>query len=494
MKTKEINNKQLKSKQDEALTQNTNLFYAFLETIPARAIFLDKNGIIIGANKLASRHLRVLAANKLGINVKKYIGTYVYDLFPSKLARRRKKFLDFSIRTGKTIHFEDREDDRINYHSVHPLKNKNGEVEHTTIVVTDVTEQKKMRQDLKKSEEKYRNLVENTHVGICTLNTKGKFVYVNKSLYRMIGHHEKGILKKSFFDIFIPSTGSNIPDSLFGDLTNRMCSRNFEFKTTNSAGEEIDVEAHFTAIKISGKFKGFNAIITDISKRKRAEEKILVYQKDLRTLSSKLSLSEQRERHAIATEIHDNISYNLSVCQMKLAQLKTEEDNNSNKELTEIQAILKQLIQQTRSLVFEISSPLLYEIGLEAALDKLTEQIQEKSGIDCIFLDNGSYKPLNEDMRTLMFHMVRELLANAVRHAQASHIRVGIKRFGNELGIYVKDDGIGFDYSPKRYQNGDSQGFGLFSIRERLRYIGGRMEIKTKTGKGTQVILFAPLN
>jgi signal transduction histidine kinase len=124
-------------------------------------------------------------------------------------------------------------------------------------------------------------------------------------------------------------------------------------------------------------------------------------------------------------------------------------------------------------------------------MERLTEQIQERHGIPCDFIDDKQPKPLDEDIGIHLFQMVRELLTNVIKHSRAKHARVYVNKRENDICIVVEDDGIGIDSSKSNYS--DAKGFGLFSINERLHYVGGRMEIKNKQGGGTQVVLIAPL-
>ena len=235
-------------------------------------------------------------------------------------------------------------------------------------------------------------------------------------------------------------------------------------------------------------------ILCDVTERKRAEEKLLTYQKELRSLASQLSLAEERERRRIATEIHDRISQNLAMCRIKLeALVKSALSTPFAEPLNEICSIIKQLIDQLRSLTFELSSPLLYELGLEAAVERLTEEIQEQHGVLLNFEDDGQPKPLDNDIRVLVFQAVRELLINITKHAQARHASVCMKRHDGNLRITVVDDGVGFDTSRISPDSKRTKGIGLFSIRERLHQIGGHIEVKSKRGHGTRVTLAVPL-
>jgi signal transduction histidine kinase len=235
--------------------------------------------------------------------------------------------------------------------------------------------------------------------------------------------------------------------------------------------------------------------LVDISKRKKAETQLLEYQKELRSLASQLSLAEERERRRIATEVHDRISQAMAVCSIKLgALLESASSTRLAKDINEINTLIKQMISDTRTLTFELSSPLLYDLGLEAAIEQLTEQMREQYGIQFTFTNDGQSKPLDNDVRILIFQATRELLVNAMKHSQARHVNVIMKKYNGYLCTTIQDDGIGFDTSQLNSYMKKLKGFGLFSIRERLHLIGGQMEVKSTKGYGTRVVLTVPLN
>jgi signal transduction histidine kinase len=208
---------------------------------------------------------------------------------------------------------------------------------------------------------------------------------------------------------------------------------------------------------------------------------------------TELSLIEERERRYIATELHDNISQTLAIAKIKLGM--AQEVTSSIDwvgSLNEIGELIDQAIQYTRSLTFELSPPILYELGLEAGIEWLTEQIQEKHGIQVGFEDDRQPKPMSEEIRLILFKATRELLINIVKHAQASKAKVSIWREDPSIRIRVEDDGVGFSTSEGR-QLRKATGFGLFNIRERIKYLGGDMVIESEPGRGTRVTLSAPL-
>ena len=143
-------------------------------------------------------------------------------------------------------------------------------------------------------------------------------------------------------------------------------------------------------------------------------------------------------------------------------------------------------------MTFELSPPILYELGLEAGIEWLTEQIQEKHGIQIGFEDDRQPKPMSEEIRITLFKATKELLINIVKHAQASKAKVSIWREDHSIRIRVEDDGVGFS-TPEGKQLRKTTGFGLFNIRERIKYLGGDVVIESEPGRGTRVNLSAPL-
>jgi signal transduction histidine kinase len=141
-------------------------------------------------------------------------------------------------------------------------------------------------------------------------------------------------------------------------------------------------------------------------------------------------------------------------------------------------------------LSFELSPPLLYDIGIEATIEWLAEQMQKQHYILFFCENDGSPKPLKRDVSILLFQTVRELFMNIVKHSQAHQVNVEISREADDIKIVVADDGIGFDASKV---NTDLS-FGFFSIRERLKYLGGSLSIDTGPGRGTRVTVTSPLD
>ena len=197
---------------------------------------------------------------------------------------------------------------------------------------------------------------------------------------------------------------------------------------------------------------------------------------------------------AFSVFLHDLVGQSLALCNIKLGSL-LEQDSSAlfTQELNEIRDLISQMIKEIRSLSFTISSPLLYEFGLDAAIEQLAEEMQKQYGLVINFRCNKQARSPGNDIRVIIFRLVRELFTNILKHAQAHYVEVLMEQHKEYLKLVIEDDGVGFKVSQLHSRKRKGNGFGLFSIRERLSYIGGKVEIKSKPGKGTKITITVPL-
>ena len=236
------------------------------------------------------------------------------------------------------------------------------------------------------------------------------------------------------------------------------------------------------------------ALFEDITERRESEEKIRTYQAQLQSLASELSLTEERERRRLATVLHDHIAQLLVVAKGKFEQMQESAIYRSlAKPMEEIRRLIEESIRYTRSLVFELSPPILYDLGFEPAMEWLAEHMEKQYGLVVHLENDDEPKPLDNEAGVLLFRAVRELLFNVLKHAQASYTRILLLRDGDHLQVIVEDNGVGFTQKQLEAKSGKMEGFGLFSIRERLNYFGGSMKIESNSGEVTRVILNFPL-
>ena len=226
---------------------------------------------------------------------------------------------------------------------------------------------------------------------------------------------------------------------------------------------------------------------------REVHKQLLIYQKQLQSFASEITLVEERDRKQIASELHDRIGHGLAACQMQIETILQEPlENYPAQLLNQTLHVLEQTIQDTRTLTFEISPPILYEIGLEAALEWLIEQMESQYQVKIEFIDDGQPKELSEDSRGILFRSIRELLFNVIKHAETLHAQVRIQRKNNNVRLSVEDKGAGFPMQNMQETASSQKSFGLFNIRERIEYLGGTFECRSQKEKGTQVIIEMP--
>lgn len=217
------------------------------------------------------------------------------------------------------------------------------------------------------------------------------------------------------------------------------------------------------------------------------------YQVNLKRLNSELSITEERERRRIAEFLHDGISQILSLANLKLSSLQISDQNvKTHKTICESIELINAAISQTRSLTYDLSPPILYELGLIPAIKWKLEQIENKYGISTILKSKVAKIEINSDVRILIFRIISELLNNVIKHANANSVEINISIEQKILYISVVDNGKGFNFRETTKSTAQS-GFGLFSIRERLDSIQGSLYFESGKLKGTKAVIQIPV-
>ena len=222
-------------------------------------------------------------------------------------------------------------------------------------------------------------------------------------------------------------------------------------------------------------------------------ESLDIYQKQLRRLAAELSLTEARERREIASDLHDHIGQALAYAYQKVSMLQGNSIfSGMEDDFSEVLSILDQTIRYTRNLTVEISPPVLYELPFLDALHWLSEHSAKKYKQKIKVTCNGEQKKIADDVRSFIFKSIQELIRNVYKHAQTEKIEINLTYFPEHFTIKVIDKGIGMDVEKYSAMQSYTDCFGLFSIKERLSYIGGSLHIESFPAKGTTVKIDAP--
>jgi len=273
-----------------------------------------------------------------------------------------------------------------------------------------------------------------------------------------------------------------------------------------AAGEVTGNQAYTQVIPPAGNdeigvlVSNFNTMIERIRTREealRANARILEdYQERLRSMAAELVAAEERERRALAEALHDSVCQTLAVAKLQVECLLGKEDPSTDRAapLTRSRDLLMQAIVEARGLIGQLSPRVLYDVGLDAALDHLADQIEDRYGLNVrVQNDDGDDTPIVDDLRVLIYRAVQELLMNVVKHAGATQAEVTLRRRDGRMEVAVADNGSGFQRPAAHLTPNERGGFGLFSIRERVRYVGGELTVDSSPGQGARIRMVVPL-
>jgi len=370
----------------------------------------------------------------------------------------------------------------------------NGEI---VTVYDDMTKRQLAQEYLQEERNLLRTLIDHIPDKVYVKDKNSRFIICNKSVIASEGvKREEELIGKTDFDLYEQALAQQFFDKEQELMRTGRPIINCEIQASDSDGSVRSILVTKVPLRDhSGNIVGMVGINRDITERKQAEHKLLEHQNHLKQLATRLTLTEERERRHIASEIHDEISQTLAMVKIKLDTLRNSPPSEASAaEIKEISSSVENVIQKTRTLTFELGNPLLYVLGLEAAVAEwLSEQVQKRHGIATEFQDDGKAKPLDDDVKMMLFRNIRELRINCIKHANAGKVRVNIRRIDDSIEVVVEDNGVGFDPAEVRLTVGKKSKFGLFSIRESLENLGGHFEIVSKPGAGCKAIMTAPL-
>jgi len=481
---------------EEKLRESEQKFRELFESAREAIILLDLEKRITDVNQFVEeygfRREDLIGRNYLDFVVEPYREKAIKDF--DLLRRGVPLGGEFEVNTPKG---------RIVAHYVDNPIVRDGNVVGVQSILTDVTERRKAEAALRASEERYRLLAHHASDVIWTMDLNSRFTYCSPSVAQTMGYTPQEILSKRPDEILTPASYESVMKILAEEMEmeregrgNPFRSRTVEVEQIHKDGTRLWVESKASFLRDpDGKAIGIVGVTRDISQRKRIEQRLLDYQDRLRRLAAELTLAEERERRRIAVGVHDQIGQRLALTKLALQSLAAASPGGDvARVLNEACEEIETVIEDAHSLTFELSNPVLYEVGFEGAVESwLMRQVQGRHGIECTFTAGRRPLELDQETSVTLFHVVRELLTNVVKHAQAKHVDVRIRRIKETVQITVQDDGVGFQPVKNCQVVSKSGGFGLFNVQEKLDYLGGSVTIKSQLGKGSRVAVMAPL-
>jgi len=257
-------------------------------------------------------------------------------------------------------------------------------------------------------------------------------------------------------------------------------------------GSVVRIETSRTVVDVGGGERIVLSIARDATERLRFEEQLRRAHERVQHMAFEAAVAEERARRRLALILHDGIGQQLALSKIKLLSVRASLEDPHRAAMDAAVTLLSQSISESRSLVFELSPPVLYDLGLRAALAWLVDELAKNQGMRVTVTDDDADPPLDDTTRAIVFRAVRELLLNVFKHAGALEANVSLARTGDLLEVAVEDRGVGFETGARAPGDGTA-GFGLLSLREQIVHIGGTVEIASARGHGTRARLWVPL-
>lgn len=362
-----------------------------------------------------------------------------------------------------------------------PITNAAGEVTAVLGVSRDITERRKMEDTVRESEVNFRALAENAMDGIVILSGEnGRFVYSNKAATNMSGYTAEEILQRSPWD-FLPlnmetTLKKTFQKKIAGDPS---IPARYETLTTRKDGQQFPVDLSVARTVWRGK-PAVLIIARDVSLHKKLEE-------ERSRLATNLLEIQEKERQNISAMLHDHLGQLLTLTRLELGSVASY-DANSKKSINNAIERLDEALESVRRLAVSLRPPILDDLGIEVALETLTEEFADGSGIQTSFTHTGPNPALGNAGETCLYRVLQETLTNAARHSGATRIDVQLRTTGRKVCLEIHDNGKGFDPKAQKKQ----RGIGIIGMRERLSYCRGTLDIISETGKGTTIRALIP--
>jgi len=352
----------------------------------------------------------------------------------------------------------------------------------------DITERKRVEEELRQSEERFRGAFEFAAIGMGLVAPDGRWLRVNQSLCDIVGYTERELLALDFQTITHPDDLHADLDYLRQMLEGSIAYYHLEKRYIHKQGGTVWILLSVSLLRDrKGEPLYFISQVQNISERKSAQETLQAYTNRLKALSHQILETQETERRRLARELHDEIGQMLTTIGLRLYQLKAGCPEEMQSAIDEDIVFVNQAIGQVREMSLNLRPPMLDVLGLEATLRWYAENQRQRTGLDVQMVGHLEGTRSDPELEISCFRIVQESITNVLRHARAKHVWIELRQEEAEFNVVIRDDGIGFDVADMQTRAGQGGSFGILAMRERVDLLGGRMEIESAPDRGTRV-------
>lgn len=275
-----------------------------------------------------------------------------------------------------------------------------------------------------------------------------------------------------------------------------------EVKTTSKKGKSIWLEMSIIPYNPTRDKTELLIIASEITERKEAQIEIerlteanfKEKMSQQKIISSKIIENQEKEQNRIAKDVHDGIGQMLTGLKYNLESININDIEKTTNKIEHLKELTTDIIKGVRAATFNLTPPELSDHGIVPAITKLTNELGKLTGKELLFFNKTDFNQrLDSLVEINIYRITQEAINNAIKYADSSHILVSLSHSKNILSIVIDDDGKGFEPSKvKKVKNGDG-GMGMTFMKERIKYIDGRLFLNSEINNGTRVTMNIPI-
>lgn len=358
----------------------------------------------------------------------------------------------------------------------------------------------KMTEDLRRttvSKDYVDNIIGSMNDALIVVSPDAKIISVNKATCDLLGYEEDELVGKDINLIF-PQEETIFKGSGFKRLPDEATVVNHELEYVTKSGKRIPMLFSSAVLKNKDRsIEGFVWIARDITERREAEEALRQSEKELRFLSSQLMKAQEEERKRLSIELHDELGQALMVLKLKLSSIRKElqaGQESLQAECSEMIVYINEVAENVRRLSRDLSPSILEDLGLSAAIRWLVETFTKHSNIESSLEMTEIDNLFSHEGQITVYRIIQECLTNIAKHAYATGVSIVINKQDDRVLFSIEDDGKGFNIKEVFSKDPGKKGLGLSAIYERIRMLGGFIDMWSQEGKGTKVTFTIPLS
>ena len=509
---------------ERVLQQTEQEKQIILDSLVEHVIFHDMEMKVQWANRAA--------CDSVGMTREELLGRHCYELWAKRSEACEDCPVKLARQTGQPQAIEKTTlDGRSWYVQGSPVLDSNGHLLGMVELTLDITQRKRIEEELRASESRYRHLVEAMNEGLGFADRNYNFTFVNQKFCEMLGYSQDELIGREFIQFVHGECREMMKDQMA--RRKRGEDERFELTWRTKEGRKVyTIASPKGFFDAEGNFTGSLVVLTDITLRRQLEEALrqahleskrrmeeLVEkrtaelmraneqlqheieerkqtEKQVRRLSQEVIKAQEVERQRIAADLHDRLAQDLASLKVGLDTLyagQPDTPDERRQKFSELSGLLEHTLMAVRDKAYGLHPPSLKEFGLAYTVQQYCEEFAGKNSLRVDFFSVGMDDlELDFDTEIAFYRLVQEGLTNIRKHADASHVIVRLSASFSHIMLHIEDNGKGFEVNNRLAAALDERRMGIWSMEQRVAFLHGEMKIESGRMHGTKILIKVP--